>query len=447
MKKLILISLLLIVNLSLSVYGLPLMKKVSQYGITWEFDKEVPVGRFVNGDYYVVGPVTIISIIPKPENGRNGSVLNLPTYDQNISGFDSRVKENRYEPKLRAELPIKMKPGDKVISTISVKEMDTENRWLFPDKKSNSPVDVAAVLTCMDKEVSSDAFRPSYCDTKNKTYFAKNIKRELIPKLRFELSTEMLEEWVTHFQKPWIDICFFGWDAPRSYMPDYGRDVARAGGIAALMIMIDLKGEKEKELQENLLIYFIQYGIDLWGAVRMGYSGWQAHGGHGNGRKLPIVFAGILFGDEEMQSPKKYYPDIKFSEDMQTMYGKGWTGAKAVYGGHVGPDGNKRAKGWGPYEHLQPKDWPSMLGENYRRCCTSVAWVSIALVMRLMHSEKVWNHDAFFDYVDRWMTEDDGKVLAEIKKQRGVSYDGLNIKKVWDPFVENMWNKYRNNLP
>lgn len=428
------------------ILGGELQRSVSRHGITWTFSEPVIVGQFVTGDYYVVGPVTIVSITPKPENGRNGSVLNLPA-KTDVSGFDSRVKAGRYTPGIRAELPVKMKPGDALVSTISVDKMDTETRWLFPSKNSNSPVEVAAVLTCMDKEVSADAFRPSYCDITNIVYYAENLNKDLLPQLECDLDPAMLEEWVEHFQKPWIDVCFFGWDAPRGYMPDYGRDVARAGGIAALMLMVDFQGEKEKELREKLLIHFVQYGIDLWGAVRMGYPGWPAHGGHGNGRKLPIVFAGIMLGDEQMQSPKKYYEKVMFSEDMQTMFGKGWTGADVVYGGHVGPEGEKRQKGWGPYEHFQPRDWLSSIGEAYRRCCTSVSWVGIALAMRLLHSEEIWAHDAFFDYVDRWMTEDDEKYRAEIKRQTGREYGGLATSRVWDTFVERMWNKYRHNIP
>ena len=54
---------------------LQLRDRISQHGITWTFNARVPVGRFVNGDYYVVGEATVNSISPKPENGRNGSVL------------------------------------------------------------------------------------------------------------------------------------------------------------------------------------------------------------------------------------------------------------------------------------------------------------------------------------------------------------------------------------
>ncbi len=40
---------------------------VSQFGITWTFDADYPVGQYVNGDYYVVAPsgVRITSISPK----------------------------------------------------------------------------------------------------------------------------------------------------------------------------------------------------------------------------------------------------------------------------------------------------------------------------------------------------------------------------------------------
>src|ERR1035437_6314585 len=42
------------------------LKSVSQYGITWTFEEAAPVGQFVNGDFYVVGPITIAKIDPKP---------------------------------------------------------------------------------------------------------------------------------------------------------------------------------------------------------------------------------------------------------------------------------------------------------------------------------------------------------------------------------------------
>jgi hypothetical protein len=49
--------------------------------------------------------VTIAAITPRPQNGRNGSVLNLPPVNAR-SGFDSRVAGGRYDPGLVVQLPV-----------------------------------------------------------------------------------------------------------------------------------------------------------------------------------------------------------------------------------------------------------------------------------------------------------------------------------------------------
>jgi hypothetical protein len=69
-----------------------------------------------------------------------------------------------------------------------------------------------------------------------------------------------------------------------------------------------------------------------------------------------------------------------------------------------------------------------------------------------MHAEKVWDHDAFFAYVDRWMTEDDHDASIEIDKafpKLGVA----DFSKKWfhqgyaQDFVKEMWDKYREDIP
>jgi hypothetical protein len=74
----------------------------------------------------------------------------------------------------------------------------------------------------------------------------------------------------------------------------------------------------------------VQVGIDYWGLLRHGHAGWQGWSGHGSGRKFPIVFAGLLLGDEEIASPTKNISEVEFGEDNQTMYGKRWTEATAT---------------------------------------------------------------------------------------------------------------------
>lgn len=427
--------------------------RVTRHGITWTLAAPARVGRFVNGDYYVVGPVTIVDIDPKPGAGRNGSVLNPPPLSDR-SGFDSRSPGGRYDPKLSAALPIRLSPGDALVSSISVERVGELPAPLRLADRTISPVRSVSVLTCLAAPAPADAFRPSYCDREQKIYLARRLRRELLPKLKPVegppaeagwVSKADPAEWARRFERTWMDTCFFGFDAPVEYMPHYGREVGRAVGMASLVLMLDLP-EAEKE---PLLIGFVQYGIDLWGIARAGHPGWPAHGGHGSGRKWPIVFAGILLDDKAMQSPTASCPNVRFGEDMQTMHGRGWTGATALYAGHIGADGEKHQKGWGAYEHLPPEQWPGMLGENYRRCCTNNAWVAQALAARLLGAEKIWNHDAFFDYVDRWMEEDDTAAIEAIKRATGTDYSApwLRQGQAWDPFVLAMWKAYRHRQP
>ncbi|MGD8241172.1 MAG: hypothetical protein PVH68_21640, partial [Armatimonadota bacterium] len=365
-----------------------LTKTVSQFGITWTFASEARVGQFVNGDYYVVGPVTVTEIAPEPllgeeardetergerEDGlyaRNGSVLNLPTNGE--AGYDSRII-NEYDPALFARLPVTMQPGDSLISTISMQPGERIKRsirgWVTGGR--GSPVRTTAVLTCLAEPAPADAFRPSYCDREQKLYVASDLRRDLLPRLpregipfRVEDGFSFtIDEWADRFQRPWVDTVFFCFAAPVENMPLYGRELGRAVGIAGLLLCLDFTPEEK----ERLLVNFVQTGIDYWGVIRAGHRGWPAHGGHGSGRKWPIVFAGIMLGDEQMASPTTTYPEVKFGEDMQTMYGEGWTGAKALYAGHVGEAGNPRYVGWGAYEHLHPSEWESRIGEAYRR--------------------------------------------------------------------------------
>jgi hypothetical protein len=426
--------------------GLDVTDTVTRHRVTWKLSRRAEVGRFVNGDCYVVGPVTVVAIDPPARDGRNGSVLNLPI-DSGISGFDHRVRSGRYErgARLRVEPPIALKPGDALVSSISV-DPGSLPCPLRPSDRNISPVASVSVLTCLDRAVPSDAFRPAYCDRGQQIWLARNLRSESLPSLdRAGIDVELahgasftIGDFARLFERPWLDVCFFHFDAPAEYQPQYGREAGRAVGIAALLLCLDFPREEK----QALLIGLVQYGIDLWGMIRSGHRGWPAHGGHGTGRKLPLVLAGMLLGDSRMASPNRHYPHVDFGEDMQTVHGRGWSGATALYAGHVGKDGEGDL---GPYEDAPPDRWPGDLGESYRRCCTSVAWVGEALALRLLKAEPLWNHPAFFDYVDRWMTEDDSAQIDAIRKARGKDYSApwARQRQAWDPFVDQMWARYR----
>ena len=422
---------------------LPLVSSITHDDITWSFATPVRAGRFVTGDPYVVSPATITAVFPAPTPGRNGSVLN-PPLNSGVSGFDDRVSSNRFRAELRAAFPLDLKPGDALISSISIDSIGSVRSWLRPSDTPASPVRSVSILTCLAAPAPTDAFRPSYGDSSRTLYRAANLRRELLPRLAPAGTVPDIAEFAEHFRRPWLDICFFSFDAAVEYQPAYGREIGRAAGIASLLLSLDIAASEK----EPLLLGFIQYGIDLWGLAQNGYPGWPAHGGHGSGRKWPIIFAGTMLGDSAMSVPTRHMPDLKFGEDMQTMYDSSWTGASVVYAGHQGVFQGQvvsATEGWGPYEHLPPQKWPSNLGENYRRCCTSLSWIGQALAARLMGAVDSWNHPPFFDYCDRWMSEADSAHVAAIKKARDWDYSAQWSRQgqCWDKFVEAMWERYR----
>ena len=449
------------------VEDLPLKESVLQYGITWTFEKPARVGQFANGDFYVVGPVTVKAIDPKPLYGkdipedqldtrekklkedqrvRNGFMLNPPA-EMKVA-YDSAVR-NFFTPSLVQRLPVAMKAGDSLVSTISMPpglKINSQLKNVYD--RGGAAIRLAAVLTCVGEPQPADAFRPAFCDRQARIYLARDLRRELLPTLEATKSIPKTEQYVGFTQKPWVGTCFFAFEQPVENMPMYGREYGRVVGIVALMLCTDLKPEQK----EPLLVNFVQVGIDLGAMIRAGHPGWEAFGGHGSGRKLPIVFAGLLLGDEQFANINQSFPKAHFGEDEQTAYGDCWTGAKVVFTGHRAIDqatGIARP-GSGPYEHKQPSTWGGLgsgptrngdkMSESYRRCCTSFTWVAQALVLHLMKAEKAWSHDPFFDYCDRWMFEDETEAL----KSAGMSEpDWAREGQTWEPFVNEMWAKYR----
>jgi hypothetical protein len=236
-----------------------------------------------------------------------------------------------------------------------------------------------------------------------------------------------------YFQRPWIDH-ILSWQqqeiVPNENGPNYGREHARLVSIASLMLMLDVP----QKTKEKLTLELIQRGIDLYGlAMSGGY--WNEGGGHSSGRKWPILLAGILLSDSTFF---KLPPTALFQEDTQTYYGKGWCGQTALWQMIV-HHGIRT-----PYEEKSPESWDywDKVSESYRICCTSSAWVGTALAARYMYAVKDWGHNAFFDYVDRWMNYSDSNSNIQqgnnCPQENGIASDN---------FVTNMWNEYRSSAP
>ena len=66
------------------------------------------------------------------------------------------------------------------------------------------------------------------------------------------------------------------------------------------------------------------------------------------------------------------------------------------------------------------------------------------MALQLMKAERAWDHDALFDYCDRWMYEDETEALRTLKQDAGMDQpDWAHEGKTWEPFVNEMWATHR----
>lgn len=431
---------------------------VTRHGITWTFDQPRPVGQFVTGDWWVAGPVTVTAVSPAPGPApeaaagkdvksiygaaamsadprmRNGSMVSpRPGREQ---GYDSRLKN--YQPGLSATFPLALKPGDALVSTVSNETLPVQvmhHALMWPrEKRGSLALATAAVLTVLAEPPPADAFRPAYAGGAERIlYRAEDLRWDRLPSLPTPAgAAPEWERFERYLSRPWLDHVTTWLSqhlGPSENQANYGREITRITSIASLMLMLDAPRERKTQL----MIGLVQLGIDLRSLAQAGRN-WPADGGHWNGRKWPILFAGLMLGDDGFAGQAE---KTLFSEDQQMYYGQGWQGATALYQivNHTG------AKP--PHEEKAPagRDANGRRAESYR-IVVSGGLPGTALAVQLMGAKALWNHDAFFDYYDRWMAKDDpyaaGRGGVARPKQEG---------KALDPFVNAMWDAWRAKIP
>ncbi len=452
---------------------------ITQHGITWVFDREYPVGQFVNGDWWVVGPVEIVDITPRPgpapegesiadqirlnqwgdtslrdnNDWRHGSMVVMTP--GSAQGYDSRNSNFRREGAL--EVPYSLEAHRSLISSISHSD-ELPNQVMHhalmweSEKQSPRVMKTAAVLTCLSEPPPEDAFRPTYVGSEKRIFRAGDLQWDRLHSLDPDPSAVSVPDWEEferYFERPWIDHLNGSWLGqlllPTENMPSYGRENARIVGAASLMLHLDVP----REQKHDLLIRMVQLGIDLRGIAEVG-GNWNEGGGHTSGRKWPILFAGLMLDDAYFfEMPETAI----FHEDTQTYWGDGWAGQEALWQ-MVTHHGCRE-----PYMHLDPDQWPehdfdgslgarsgASVSESYRLCCTNVAWPGQALAALLMEAKSIWDHDAFFGNVEDWMREED--IYADGRGDRSrPSQEGGLFDMPADQFVEQMWRQFRASVP
>ena len=431
-------------QLSVLVTGSVNNTSITANGITWTFDQEYVTGQFANGDWWVVGPVVIEEIDPPSTTSggrtKNGSMINPSPADGTTQGYDSELytfglNYYDYDPMLNVAVgvnsnnPLVVDAGSSLVSTISV------------DALAQAQLQAAAVLTVLNSAPAVGSFRPPYSGAdKTVNFHVDDLQGQmsLLQELAPVADTPTLASMEAAFEHVWLDHVptFYGRQHhPRNNMEDYGRDIAAKVGEGALMLHLDFT-EAEKE---TLLIRMVQLGIDLYGIVEDGGTdNWPANGGHGSGRKFPIIFAGLMLDDTDMKNIGQRN-DVHFGEDCQTFFVEE-TGVGEYNNGIGGYNAtHEDMPEWGYWHCNEDKqiagdraddvDW---YADAYRLCCTANAWNGYALALHLMDAEALWNHDAFFAYLDRYA-------------EQTVINNDASFEQSWSPFSLAMWNAYRDN--
>ena len=459
--------------------------QLTQNGITWTFSTAPTYGQYASGDYWVVGPITVTNVSHISESGViDGVVINVinPRW-QAAQGYDSRIPN--YNAGLSATVPFSANAGDSIVSVTQLISIGGAEGTYIAD---------AAVLSVVDAPQNADKFRPPYVRPNRQPtssvdsliYSTNQIQWSLLPNLSLPASTPSMAHTLGLVQKVWLDhLPNYPTNSrihPLNNMHDYGRDIASDVSEAALQLMLNQPAADK----QALCIKVIQLGIDAYGCMLDGAE-WHADGGHGSGRKFPLVLAGIMLGRSEIQSVslKMSNGTCRFGEDGQTYYYddadlplyldretntnsngpvsstvfrvrgvKGWVGRAngeagdlALFRMYDSPSSSTSSD----YEHLDVENWSTTTSgdhqhrfEAYRWCCTSTAWSGYGLAIMLMGSSamRIWNHDAFFDYLIRWMTESDLNAILRYVKvfpgESSASRQGTS----GNAFTDSMWNSY-----
>jgi hypothetical protein len=494
-------------NMQLQIGSIPTTKSITQYGITWTFAESVGYGQFVNGDYWVVDigngvKITNISpgdaIRPSTTQHMNGSMLN-PHALQGYDGISFYVPSLNVGVGISSETPLILSGDVSLVSTIS-------NLVITG---TTSIVKTAAVLTCLSSVPPAGSFRPGISSTTKTLHNINSVNRSRLKSLSCPTTKPDIATYTGMLQMVFLD--HSASHLSRYIRPtDSGMDnyyYATTFAESALLLNLDYTAAEK----ESLLINSIQLGIDLYSYIEGGVNewgklGWQPDGGNTNGRKWPIMFAGIMLDYPPMRDigqksgdylyanghgagdwPSDY---ISFGEDGQTFYvaqsdvditgntvwvrddsrqygrhlhfdinTNTFTIAVPPQGATIGPwwpdtrndDVNENVlcrpykssmigmPEWGIRYSTDPQQSDASWNSNYRTIRTAAgAWAGVTMAVRIMGYKGQWNHNALFDYTDRYVAITRGQ-----PDPFGFVVDHENTNYPIGGLIAAIWNTYR----
>lgn len=379
---------------------------------TWTWTENREVGQFANGDWWVIGPITIQSITPAdaaPGDGThlNGTMVNptsgswgLVTDPFNFTqGWDSRSTQTTYDEDLNIarQLPISVVAGSSVVSCTSRASYD-------PGAGGNpSFMDRARILTVLATAPAAGSFRPTVQGTDksirwNKSDIDYTKLRNLTPVAGTPTLTAETDcgydngGYIGHYHSN----AEINSASPYYNLPvqggNYGPQHQQQSTLAALLLNMDYP----EATKENLAIHFIQWGLDCFSYLENTRVMYAASGGQMGGRKLPVLMAGVLLNDADIISMcserggwSAANNRMRFAENQQFRF---ITEAQIDFLDYTASEVGRA--NWAPNWEDQPTNTANVWGtsgvSSYRDV-TNHQWVGTALAIRIMGLADEWD--------------------------------------------------------
>lgn len=394
-----------------TLFCLPIVERVSaassvtHYGITWTFSADRTTGTFVNGEPWVVGPVTITAINPNPSQSvqgvQHGSMVN-PIPGKNF-GFDDHPSVTRdivYEAAKNAalNLPLTLNPGDVIVSAKSQLEYPT---WLK----------TVCALTVLNSPPPAGSFRPGiFGSTRSVKWNVSQVNWNVLKNYAAVPATPSKAEILSYLPPlPWFEWAGI-WSGnslqPRDNTADggkeYGREIAAKFGHIGLW----LNTNQPLADKQEVAIRLIQNGIDIYSLVKQGV-GFYPDGGHKCGRKLPVVMTAMLLNDPDIKAVAGTGSNGTFQEDGQVWFVTQSDVGRVVnmnYPGYVCSTYLQEDVGmaeWGIRHCFVPFEDNRTWNTGYRMV-VGPGMMGPWMAAYLMGAQTVWNHPAAFAYMQRY---------------------------------------------
>lgn len=415
-----------------------LAREVSSHGVTFAFAAARPVGRYANGDWWVLGPVSITSIAPGSmlHNGLNGdgtayanrvvhgAMLNPGnrlfaaggTLENNASntaqGYDSIGSD---KPRVPYSASANIDPGatgsPATVTTGSVVKFVSKLAAL-PEGGSNRPAGLdMVVLTVVDSVPASDAIRPgvSRAGSKASPFRLSDFNLGVFQNLAappaapsYATALAYVSRYIESSQPDSVNNPVA--KAINNH-PEYGRDIANNLHAALLCLHLSSFTAEQKR---QLLAHMGAIADDFVARNEEGASTFFAQGGGNCFRKAVVAVCAASLGAKAPASWLTYLSHTNrttWAEDGQIFT----VGSSDIALPRDTSDGRPRS---GYTQHmLGSADWgeqqliyPNRSGSNwdaFYRDIVGYALYSGALAVELTNGAKpLWDNPSFWLYMD-----------------------------------------------